>query len=157
MTPAGIEPATFRFVAQHLNHCATAVLPSSGRRLYIQLWYISTCKTVYSDACKTHYTIPVYTTVFLKTIPRVRCRRHQKIKNWNINLEKVRFCCFIYGINVYFPRVLNTQYWQYSCNASPCQYRTGGRLYRWTVPRDDLTSLQSMPCSYGLSIACEGA
>ena len=26
LTPAGIEPATFRFVAQHLNHCVTAVL-----------------------------------------------------------------------------------------------------------------------------------
>ena len=26
LTPAGIEPATFRFVEQHLNHCATAVL-----------------------------------------------------------------------------------------------------------------------------------
>jgi len=25
MTPSGIEPATFRFVAQHLNHWATAV------------------------------------------------------------------------------------------------------------------------------------
>jgi len=25
LTPAGIEPATFRFVAQNLNHCATAV------------------------------------------------------------------------------------------------------------------------------------
>jgi hypothetical protein len=25
MTPAEIEPATSRFVAQHLNHCATAV------------------------------------------------------------------------------------------------------------------------------------
>jgi len=25
MIPAGIEPATFRFAAQHLNHCATAV------------------------------------------------------------------------------------------------------------------------------------
>jgi len=25
VTPAGIEPATFRFVAQHLNHCATVV------------------------------------------------------------------------------------------------------------------------------------
>jgi len=25
MTPSGIEPATFWFVAQHLNHCATAV------------------------------------------------------------------------------------------------------------------------------------
>ena len=24
-TLAGIEPATFRFVARHLNHCATAV------------------------------------------------------------------------------------------------------------------------------------
>jgi len=24
MTPSGIEPATFRFVAQHFNHCATA-------------------------------------------------------------------------------------------------------------------------------------
>ena len=28
LTPGGIEPATFRFVAQHLNHCATAVLHS---------------------------------------------------------------------------------------------------------------------------------
>jgi len=26
MTPAGIEPATFRFVTQHTNHCATALL-----------------------------------------------------------------------------------------------------------------------------------
>jgi len=25
MTPAGIETATFRFLAQHLNHCATVV------------------------------------------------------------------------------------------------------------------------------------
>ena len=25
LTLAGIEPATFRFVAQNLNHCATAV------------------------------------------------------------------------------------------------------------------------------------
>ena len=25
MSPAGIKPATFRFVAQRLNHCVTAV------------------------------------------------------------------------------------------------------------------------------------
>ena len=25
VTPDGIEPATYRFVAQHLNHCVTAV------------------------------------------------------------------------------------------------------------------------------------
>jgi len=30
LTPAGIEPATVLFVAQHLNHCATAV-PSKMR------------------------------------------------------------------------------------------------------------------------------
>jgi hypothetical protein len=27
MTPSGIEPATFRFVAQYLNHCATTSGP----------------------------------------------------------------------------------------------------------------------------------
>jgi len=30
MTPSGIEPATFRFAAQNLNHCATAVPRYSG-------------------------------------------------------------------------------------------------------------------------------
>ena len=34
LTLAGIEPATFRFVAQHLNHCATAV-----PLLYIYIYY----------------------------------------------------------------------------------------------------------------------
>ena len=35
LTPAGIEPATFRFVAQHLNHCATP--PKRGHfRKYIR-------------------------------------------------------------------------------------------------------------------------
>ena len=29
MTTSGIELATFRFVAQHLNHCATAALDCS--------------------------------------------------------------------------------------------------------------------------------
>jgi len=34
MTPAGIEPATFRFVAQHLSHCAS-VVPNST--MYIMI------------------------------------------------------------------------------------------------------------------------
>ena len=25
VTPSGIDPATLRFVAQHFNHCATAI------------------------------------------------------------------------------------------------------------------------------------
>ena len=37
LTPAGIEPATFRIVAQHLNHCATAVAPNVGVDLVISI------------------------------------------------------------------------------------------------------------------------
>ena len=36
VTPSGIEPATFRFVAQHLNHFATAV-PISNMYLLLLL------------------------------------------------------------------------------------------------------------------------
>ena len=39
MRPAGIEPATFRFVAQHLNHCATAV-PVQIIKLLIMLSFL---------------------------------------------------------------------------------------------------------------------
>jgi len=41
MTPSGIEPATFRFVAPHLNHCATAVPNKSkgkGKSVPLQVW-----------------------------------------------------------------------------------------------------------------------
>ena len=37
LTPAGIEPATFRFVAQHINHCATAV------PIYIYIYIYKQC------------------------------------------------------------------------------------------------------------------
>jgi hypothetical protein len=36
MTPSGIEPATFRFVAQYLNHCAAAV-PTNVAGSYVIL------------------------------------------------------------------------------------------------------------------------
>ena len=37
MTPPGIEPATFLFVAQHLNHCVTVV----SRIYYVHLKNVS--------------------------------------------------------------------------------------------------------------------
>ena len=46
MTPSGIEPATFRFVAQRLNHCSTAV-PCYSR--YSQ-------KFVDCDLCESQHT-----------------------------------------------------------------------------------------------------
>jgi len=41
MTQAGIEPATFRFVAQHLNNCAAALMNkikvlSTRRHCYVK-------------------------------------------------------------------------------------------------------------------------
>ena len=34
MTPSGIEPATCRFVAQHLNHCATTKVVKEDNGIY---------------------------------------------------------------------------------------------------------------------------
>jgi hypothetical protein len=59
MTPAGTEPSTFRFVAQHLNHCATAV-PTAGQ----DTWQYGACalhagylrlQTHTLMLCNTHY------------------------------------------------------------------------------------------------------
>ena len=51
MTPTGIEPATFRFVTQHLNHCATAVPLSIS---YFQKLYSSnkTTADVHTETMK---------------------------------------------------------------------------------------------------------
>ena len=50
MTPAGIEPASFRFVTKHLNHCATAV-PT----------YVLMFNTVfYSENCATSLVVTSY-------------------------------------------------------------------------------------------------
>jgi len=38
---------------------------------YNHTTHSSTYKIAYTDACKTHYTIPVHTTVFLQVNPRV--------------------------------------------------------------------------------------
>ena len=44
LTPAGIEPATFRFVAQHPNHCSTAVPQYLSTHYDISHWLLHTAK-----------------------------------------------------------------------------------------------------------------
>jgi len=99
LTPAGIKQATFRFVAQHLNHCATAV-PSTwlkqGKKfpLYcggVWLKYLQDIATL----------IPFYTVVLslqkhvpeinMYTILKTNCRHHISLK-LNIKQEKIRKC-----------------------------------------------------------------
>jgi len=45
MTPSGIQPATFRFVAQHLNHCSTAVTKILIQVISLE-WLVLVCVVV---------------------------------------------------------------------------------------------------------------
>ena len=75
-TLAGIEPATFQFVAQHLNHCATAV-PKYFERVTIFLPYLygkkSACAILYGSLwpVQLHYifcTYPINDSIFGKKV-----------------------------------------------------------------------------------------
>ena len=62
MTPAGIEPATFLFVAQHLSHCATAV-PKVTIYSEREYWFSRSRRPlVYMTQAKTDliFTVSVY-------------------------------------------------------------------------------------------------
>ena len=57
MTPSGIKPATFRFVAQHLNHCAIAV-PQPPTITYSKFQTLSNVHTeINSDSFIVYYGI----------------------------------------------------------------------------------------------------
>jgi len=55
VTPSGIEPAAFRFVAQHLNHCATKV-PKYLARLVTMLQKFSVCIWELTTSLQTYET-----------------------------------------------------------------------------------------------------
>jgi len=61
MTPAGIEPATFRFTAQHLNHCGTDtnVVSEFGIRQLKRLFLAVRFKLAFLHLC-TYYNLVKY-------------------------------------------------------------------------------------------------
>jgi len=63
LTPSGIEPATFRFASQHINHCATAghslddndqKFPSTQTTIYFKLIYVEWTISPFSRLPKRH-------------------------------------------------------------------------------------------------------
>ena len=86
MTPAGIEPATFRFVAQHFNHCATAV-----STLGLILAKIIRKLGIKYENLRGHALWQTHTHTFLgadKSLARhtSRCRRTESIVSLEANL-----------------------------------------------------------------------
>jgi len=63
MTPSGIETATFRFVAQHLNHCVTAVPISLCMFSFYQLLNISPITDPRCPEISRNFRFPDYVTV----------------------------------------------------------------------------------------------
>ena len=108
MTSSGIEPVTFRFIAQHLNHCATAVPQSLvvwEQKLYFEkvsmnLWsdLQVTCLQFnffcwFSDICHTSFPCRG-----LWRCEGDACRyRFWKIwtETWYLNIRTLQFKCHI--------------------------------------------------------------
>jgi hypothetical protein len=107
-TPSGIEPATFRFVAQYLNHCATISGPHYVYMLkYKQLFGI---KHWFFLFCKGRNKIAVF------------CYKFEDLKFWNSNKLTS------YKINVV---IMMTQYCYQLSNAPIhcCQCNISSKLY----------------------------
>jgi len=72
LTPAGIKPATYRFVAQHLNHCATVVPPHNDYPDCNFSWFYSVPKGKYRVTTQNYHTTTyfwVLSNLLITTIP----------------------------------------------------------------------------------------
>ena len=117
ITPSGIEPATFRFVAQHLNHCATAVPWEKHCNSNICGWYC--CENEHYFICEvtpfglvpllqintyqlhwltmTHALTCAYCPLYSNIQVTLSCRQHAPLKCWHLrpNYTVPRpTCCF---------------------------------------------------------------
>ena len=95
MTPSGIEPATFRFVAQHLNHCATTV-PMSVLDVSVTAMALNPEASCYTVKCIFHCMLLSFATYSNLTALCVSVRPyHHQAWVWNYLKQ-----CIISG----FPR-----------------------------------------------------
>ena len=124
MTPSGIEPATFRFVAQHLNHFVTAV-PCNVCTAYIfyltnmvcHIPPIYTASLFYITNIGFHFP-PLYTTLFKHT--KYPWSLHAAIYSVLVLSDKMSFVTFrryIQGLDFIWPIsfVTSRRHIQLSC------------------------------------------
>jgi len=112
MKPSGIEPVTFRFVAQHLNHCAT-VVPTFKCRLTLSIIYVYLRSLNYNHH-KSHIYLPVHCAKVVNTcmIPKVHSELH---------IHRSRTLRPFDKCSIEFPdfsRLLGTHKWKHSRSGS---------------------------------------
>ena len=73
MTPAGIEPATFRFVAQHLNHRATAIPVLLHSSVYLIMRTASPVINLFLSGCESRCFSPEKRTQIVCVCLRTKC------------------------------------------------------------------------------------
>jgi len=99
MTQSGIEPATFRFVTQHLNHCATAdptVYGDLRKFTIISRWIPLRLENVSDESCreKTHILCSI-------SFSRKSCRLWRNVENTvqpdrpNMTILRMCIACWI--------------------------------------------------------------
>jgi hypothetical protein len=87
MTLAETEPATFRFAAQHLNHCATAVPVTE--HMTVKITYHAIFKTL---ACVSLIAFAVFA-IQVETLCRLQCKDTKLPQcNFTIHLSKETNC-----------------------------------------------------------------
>jgi len=67
VTPVGIEPATFRFVAQHINHCATAVPKITKMQFYKYEQIVVKCM------CEFYYYLLIFIELYFSNFRPLTC------------------------------------------------------------------------------------
>ena len=126
--PAGIEPATFWFVAQHLNHCATAVPLCSSGHFYLSRKKFKT-ENIINIAMNTTFSHWVSLAFWMKHAQRMRhivicvlsgCTIFSHIISQKTRfLEKVSekkvFLYFLYNFSWNFP-ILRAIEWDMTIN-----------------------------------------
>ena len=86
MTPSGIEPATFRFVAQHLNHCATAVPHQANHwnifkvhQVKVHIFGIPKCLQKYENVNRNEVCIVIITDILKYILIRSNKMQHMQV------------------------------------------------------------------------------